>query len=77
MAKSFQRRALRKAARILGGETRLREMLDAPPGAFVRWLEGVEAMPEPAFLMVIDFLADMEAGTNLLNPPSRDPSVRP
>jgi hypothetical protein len=76
VANSFQKRALRKAARIVGGETRLREMLDAPPGAFMRWLEGAEAMPEPVFLMVVDFLADMEAGTNPLNPPSLDPSLR-
>jgi len=77
VAKAFQRRALRSAARILGGESRLREMLDAPPGAFMRWLEGAEAMPELVFLMVVDFLADMEAGTNLLNRPSLDPTVRP
>jgi hypothetical protein len=59
---NFQLRALRKAARILGGEERLRDMLDAPPGAFVRWMEGAEPVPTPIFLMIVDFLADMESG---------------
>jgi hypothetical protein len=59
---NLQLRALRKAARILGGEQRLRDVLDAPPGAFSRWMQGVEPVPTPIFLMVVDFLADMEAG---------------
>lgn len=59
---NFQLRALRKAARILGGEERLRDMLDAPPGAFARWMQDAEAVPTPIFLMIVDFLADMECG---------------
>ena len=59
---SFQQRALRKAARILGGEERLRDLLDAPPGAFLRWMQGAEAVPSDILLMVLDFLADMESG---------------
>ena len=59
---NFQLEALKKAARILGGAERLRAMLDAPPGAFVRWMEGAEPVPTPIFLMLIDFLADMESG---------------
>lgn len=54
-------RTLRKAARILGGEHRLRAMLDAPPGAFSRWMQGVEPVPAPVHLMVVGFLADLEA----------------
>jgi hypothetical protein len=54
-------RTLRKAARILGGEHRLRAMLDAPPGAFARWMQGAEPIPQPVFLMVVGFLADLEA----------------
>ena len=53
-------RALRKAARILGGGERLRAMLDAPPGAFLRWMEGHEPVPEPLFRILLDFLSDME-----------------
>jgi hypothetical protein len=59
---NFQQRALRKAARILGGEERLRQLLDAPPGAFSRWMQGAEPVPTPVFLMIVDFLADMESG---------------
>lgn len=59
---NFQLRALRKAARILGGEERLRALLDAPPGPFARWMQGAEPLPAPLFLMIVDFLADMEGG---------------
>ena len=59
---SFPQRALRKAARILGGEERLRDLLDAPPGAFLRWMQGAEPVPSDILLMVLDFLADMESG---------------
>lgn len=65
MGNGLQKRALRKGARIMGGEIRLRDMLDAPPGAFARWVEGDEPMPEPAFAMLLDFLADMESETLL------------
>ena len=51
---NFQLRALRKAARILGGEERLRALLDAPPGAFARWMQGAEPVPTPVFLMMVD-----------------------
>ncbi len=59
---NFQLRALRKAARLLGGEEQLRAVLDVPPGAFSRWMQGAEAVPMPVFLMVLDFLSDMESG---------------
>lgn len=65
---SFQQRALRKAARILGGEERLRDLLDAPPGAFLRWLQGAEPVPSDVLLMVLDFLADMESGVQPFGP---------
>lgn len=41
-------------------------MLDAPPGAFSRWVQGAEAVPAPVFLMLVDFLADVESGANLV-----------
>jgi hypothetical protein len=63
---SLQLRALRKAARIVGGEERLRAMLDAPPGAFARWCQGAEPVPNAVFLMLLDFLADMESGVNIV-----------
>ena len=66
---NFQLRALRKAARILGGEDRLRALLDAPPGAFARWMQDLEPVPMPVFLMIVDFLSDMETGVQLFGPP--------
>ena len=69
MANGFHRRALKKACRILGDEERVREMLDAPRAAFHRWVDGREAIPAPYFGMLLDFLADMESGANLLTSP--------
>jgi hypothetical protein len=62
----FHRRALTKAVGILGDEDRVREMLDAPRAAFHRWRAGEEAIPQPYFGMLLDFLADMESGINIL-----------
>jgi len=56
--------ALRKAARILGGGERLRALLDAPPGAFLRWMDGDEPVPEPVLRELLDFLSDMETAPN-------------
>ena len=61
----FQRRALRRGARIVGSEARLRDLLGAPPGAFVRWLEGDEAMPEPTLGMLLEFLSTLESTETL------------
>jgi hypothetical protein len=69
-------RALRKAARILGGEERLRAMLDAPPGAFRRWMQGAEPIPQPVLLMLLDFLSDMESGRNALTALDGQPAKR-
>lgn len=65
MANAFQVRALRKAARIAGSPERVRDILDAPPGAFCRWLEGDEPMPEHFQHMLLEFLSDMESTSTL------------
>ncbi len=65
MAYAFQMRVLRKASRVAGGPDRLRAILDAPPGAFCRWCEGDEPMPERFQRMLLDFLADMESTSTL------------
>ena len=49
----------------MGGEARLRDLLGAPPGAFLRWLDGAEPMPGPAFAMLLEFLSDMESTETL------------
>lgn len=64
MPTPLARRALRKAVRILDGEERLRAVLDAPPGAFLRWMSGDEPVPEPVFRILLDFLSDMETAPN-------------
>lgn len=51
-------------------------MLDAPRAAFYRWMEGDESMPMSYFGMVIDFLADMESGANLLTAANDPTGVR-
>jgi len=61
MGTTFQVRALKAAARLVGRPERLRDMLGAPPGAFCRWIDGYEAMPPAVLAMVLDFLADMES----------------
>ena len=63
MANGLQLRALREGARLMGSEARLRDMLGAAPEAFVRWTQGDEPMPRPAFAMLLDFLSDMESPT--------------
>ena len=76
MASTFQRRALKKASRILGSPERLCEMLDAPRAAFYRWTEGEESMPMGYFGMVLDFLSDMESGVTLLTSSNDSSGVR-
>jgi hypothetical protein len=76
VASAFQIRALKKAARILGGPERLCDVLDAPRAAFHRWLEGEEAMPAATFGMLLDFLSDMESGVTLLTPSNDSPGIR-
>jgi hypothetical protein len=61
----FYVRALRRGARLMGSEARLRDMLGAPPGAFLRWMDGAEPMPDPALAMLLDFLSDMETTETL------------
>jgi hypothetical protein len=68
----FYVRALRRGARLLGSEVRLRDMLGAPPGAFLRWLEGDEPMPEATFDVLLDFLSAMESTEPLPPLPSTE-----
>jgi hypothetical protein len=65
MGNRFQQRALLRGARIMGSEARLRELLGAPPGAFIRWMQGDEAMPDPARGMLLELLSAMESTETL------------
>jgi len=66
VASTFQIHALKKASRILGTPERLCALLDAPRAGFYRWMEGEESMPIAYFGLVLDLLADMEAGATAL-----------
>jgi hypothetical protein len=61
MAQSLQTRALKKAAKILGGEGKLSDFLQVPPHDLSRWIRGEDAVPECIVLRLVDFLAEAEA----------------
>ena len=60
MTGSFQRRALRKAVRIVGGEPQLRAVLDVSAVDLFNWIRGKAPMPEEVMRRVVAFLAESE-----------------
>ncbi len=58
---SFQRRGLRKAAQLLGGEPQLRAYLSVPAGDLFRWMRGQATVPPAVFVRIVEFLAAREA----------------
>lgn len=75
MVGSFQRRGLRKAAEILGGEVHLRAFLRVSSVDLFNWLSGGAAVPEDIVRRVVGFLADHEGAAQQperqgLNPPA-------
>jgi len=73
VAQSFHLRALRIAARQLGGEPQLRAFLDVPASDLYRWMRGQEPAPQEVTTKVIGFLAEREAAAN----PSPDSPAAP
>lgn len=73
MAQSFHLRALRIAARQLGGEPQLRAYLSVPASDLYRWMRGQEQVPQDVMTKVIAFLAEREAAAN----PSPDSPATP
>ena len=73
MAQSFHLRALRIAARQLGGEPQLRAYLAVPAPDLCRWMRGQEQVPQDVMTKVIAFLAEREAAAN----PSPDSPATP
>ena len=61
MAQSFHLRALRIAARQLGGEPQLRAYLAVPATDLYRWMRGQEPVPQDVVTRVIAFLAERES----------------
>jgi hypothetical protein len=72
VAQSFHLRALRIAARQLGGEPQLRAHLAVPASDLYRWMRGQEPVPQDVMTRVIAFLAEREAAAN---PPADSPAV--
>lgn len=64
VAQSFHLRALRIAARQLGGEPQLRAYLSVPASDLYRWMRGQEQVPQDVMTKVIAFLAEREAAAN-------------
>jgi len=64
VAQSFHLRALRIAARQLGGEPQLRAYLMVPAPDLFRWMRGQEPVPQAVMTKVIDFLAARESAAN-------------
>jgi len=60
MGESFHLRALRIAARQLGGKPQLRAYLSVPSTDLYRWMRGQEPVPQSVMVKVIAFLAERE-----------------
>lgn len=73
VAQSFHLRALRIAARQLGGEPQLRAYLTVPASDLYRWMRGQEPVPQDVMTRVIAFLAEREAAAK----PSSDSPAAP
>jgi DNA-binding transcriptional regulator YiaG len=50
-------RTLRRAAKILGGETRLASALSVSPEALAEWLSGAVCPHDPAYFAALDIVA--------------------
>jgi hypothetical protein len=60
VAQSFHLRALRIAARQLGGKPQLRAYLSVPSTDLYRWMRGEAPVPRSVMVKVIAFLAERE-----------------
>jgi hypothetical protein len=73
VAQSFHLRALRIAARQLGGEPQLRAYLMVPASDLYHWMLGQEPVPQAVTTRVIAFLAERESAAS----PSPDSPATP
>ena len=58
MSDSVKVRALREAARLLGGAAKLRERLKASAADTAAWLAGLEEPPDDMLLRALDVILD-------------------
>ena len=67
---SIHARALRQAAKVLGGYENLQRRLQVPASSLLPWLNGAEPMPERVFLQVVDIIAgNPEDSSGIILPP--------
>jgi len=55
---SLKTTVLRRAAVLLGGAARLREVLGVPEEVYASWISGAQEPPEPAFLRALSVILD-------------------
>jgi hypothetical protein len=60
MASRVHMQALRRAADILGGPTQLRDHLKVSALVLTLWMSGALAMPNDAFLKVVDLIVERD-----------------
>lgn len=58
MSESVRIRALREAARLLGGAAKLRDRLKASSADTADWLAGVREPPDEILLRAVDLILD-------------------
>ena len=55
---SLKTTVLRRAAALLGGAARLREVLGVTEEVYASWISGAQEPPEPAFLRALSVILD-------------------
>lgn len=60
MPESLHRRAMHRAAELLGGAEALAGVLEVNPHAVTRWIDGSLRISERVFLKVVDIVLDQE-----------------
>ena len=67
---------LHKAAELLGGSARLGRELQVPARNLARWMSGLEPMPRPVLLKVVDLIVHLttEPAATATARPVRPPS---
>ena len=61
MAVGVHSRALRKAAELVGGNSRLAKILGVKPVEVEKWLAADDALPRDVFLRIVDLILDETA----------------
>lgn len=77
MPESLHRRAMHRAAELLGGEEALAAVLEVNAHAVTRWIDGSLRISERVFLKVVDIVLDQEIKALRAAPPASAAGERP